>query len=542
MRSIRLNAFHIASCGLLLGLPAARAEQCFAQYFPEPLTSPWVSPASHYGSAVAASGTMFAVGAPDDNQAMGSVVIHELANGSFGSSTVIQPLFGMPGDRFGAAVALDGDRLVVGAPMDNAAGVGTGAGAIYVYHRIVNQGTSAWIQDAKFYAPDAAPGDHFGAVVAASGNTILIGAPDRDGLAVDQGRAYALEYSVNSLVWSTFNQTTPQTNEHYGSALSIDGNLLAIGSPHYIKKTPSTPEFGRVTVLSRSAPGSNWLKESELVPATGVAGLHFGISVSVKSGRILVGAPGFVDSSGLASGAGLLFEKQNGTWTQVTDLSSYDALFNGETLLGTAVVLLEHDVIIASPTRLSTGHQDIYGQWWVPTGVSLPFGDMQVNDGTTISPIIAASGSFAIAGRPAAAPGEVDKAFALSLCAGNWSNHPWAASKGVAGYPQLRGAGPLDDNLALELRLEKAKPNTFGMLLVHVGIEAALPFHGGTLEAFPANLALTVPIDNAGRFAAPAVLPAGLSNVSFVMQMLIPDATAKGGVALSTGLKATTAP
>ncbi|NOT00646.1 MAG: hypothetical protein HOP29_08465 [Phycisphaerales bacterium] len=89
------------------------------------------------------------------------------------------------GDRFGSAIGLDGDRIIVGAKSDGDAGQDSGSG--YIFRRDAN-GTPAnladdfWIQEAKLVAPDADMGDVFGFAVALHNNSAAVGAPgDGDG-------------------------------------------------------------------------------------------------------------------------------------------------------------------------------------------------------------------------------------------------------------------------------------------------------------------------------------------------------------------------
>ena len=74
--------------------------------------------------------------------------------------------------RFGGTVSVSGDTLVVGAPEEDTTG-GTDAGAAYVF---VRSGT-AWIQQARLTASDAAPRYGFGSSVSVSGDTAVVGAP-----------------------------------------------------------------------------------------------------------------------------------------------------------------------------------------------------------------------------------------------------------------------------------------------------------------------------------------------------------------------------
>ena len=87
--------------------------------------------------------------------------------------------------HFGYAVALSGDTLVVGAPLESGSGAGVdppvggvsvASGAAYVFVRTAG----AWAQQAYLKSPQPAPGDEFGFSVAVSGDWILVGAPYAD--------------------------------------------------------------------------------------------------------------------------------------------------------------------------------------------------------------------------------------------------------------------------------------------------------------------------------------------------------------------------
>ncbi|HKQ06687.1 MAG TPA: HYR domain-containing protein [Blastocatellia bacterium] len=75
-------------------------------------------------------------------------------------------------DSFGGSVAISGETLVVGSPNHDTAG-GANAGAAYVF---VRTGTT-WSEQQRLTASDGAAEDRFGAPVAISGETLIIGAP-----------------------------------------------------------------------------------------------------------------------------------------------------------------------------------------------------------------------------------------------------------------------------------------------------------------------------------------------------------------------------
>ncbi|MEK7833987.1 MAG: FG-GAP repeat protein, partial [Acidobacteriota bacterium] len=77
---------------------------------------------------------------------------------------------GVNGDQFGAAVALDGDTALLGAPYAKINNEEE-RGSAYVFGRV----GATWSQQQKFTATDGHPHDFFGAAVGLSGNLAVIG-------------------------------------------------------------------------------------------------------------------------------------------------------------------------------------------------------------------------------------------------------------------------------------------------------------------------------------------------------------------------------
>ena len=76
--------------------------------------------------------------------------------------------------QFGAAVATDGDMIVVGAPRDNEGEAGLGSGAAYLLQFVVSQYE---LVDKVKPAPD--PGALFGTAVSIADDRVVVGGPNR---------------------------------------------------------------------------------------------------------------------------------------------------------------------------------------------------------------------------------------------------------------------------------------------------------------------------------------------------------------------------
>jgi hypothetical protein len=82
---------------------------------------------------------------------------------------------------------------VVGARWDDDYGVDSGAAYVFRY-----DGT-AWVEEAKLTALDAADHDLFGRWVAVDGNTVVVGAYGADDNGSDSGAAYVFRLPEPSL-------------------------------------------------------------------------------------------------------------------------------------------------------------------------------------------------------------------------------------------------------------------------------------------------------------------------------------------------------
>lgn len=134
--------------------------------------------------------------------------------------------------------------------------------------------------------------------------------------------------------------------------------------------------------------------------------------------------------------------------------------------------------------------------------------------------------------------GVPDAADALAL-AGTWTT-VGAGLAGVAGVPQLAGAGSLVAGDALTLSLSQGKPGAAAFLVVGLS-QLNAPFKGGTLVPAVSALLSGLALDGAGALALAGPwsddIPAG---TAIWMQAWIPDAAAVAGFSASAGLKAVT--
>ena len=179
-----------------------------------------------FGYSVAISGKTAIVGAPNANSSTGAAYVY--VKGASGWPTTPTATLTDPaatgGDGFGLSVAVSDNTAIVGAY-----GTNSDAGAAYVYAK----GASGWptTPTATLTDPAATPNDDFGAAVAISANTAIVG----EGGTLSAGAAYLYVKGVSG--WPT-TPTTSLTNpaatpnDLFGAAVAISGNTAVVGAPN----------------------------------------------------------------------------------------------------------------------------------------------------------------------------------------------------------------------------------------------------------------------------------------------------------------------
>ncbi len=226
---------------------------------------------------------------------------------------------------FGYAVALSGDRAVVGAPLEYE--LGQSSGAAYVYE----SSQAGWVEVANLIGTDTQADDEFGFSVALSADTILVGAPTES--SGRPGAAYVFENSGSAWVQAaklTASDAFPYM--HFGFSVALDGDIALVGTADEFGGT------GSAYVFTRS--GSTWTETTKLTASDGQLGDYFGWSVSLSSGLAIVGAP--LDDN--HSGSAYVFETS--AWTEVKKCLPHDPAPNK--FFGDSVAILGHTAVIGA--------------------------------------------------------------------------------------------------------------------------------------------------------------------------------------------------
>lgn len=247
-----------------------------------------------FGGSVSVSGDTALVGAhleDDSGFQGGAAYVFTRNGGAWSQETKLLADGGDDVDAFGAAVSLDGDTALVGAPSESRAELDVGAAYVFTYSG------SSWTQEAKLVADDAERSDHFGREVDLDGDTALLGAESKDEAGRASGAAYV--FTRNGSTWSQQAKLRPddgQELDRFGFSVGVDGDRAVVGTFN-----PIQGATGKAYLFTRDE--ASWSQAATIVPADGAVSDRFGWSAGVHRDRALVGAFGSDDT-----GAAYLFD------------------------------------------------------------------------------------------------------------------------------------------------------------------------------------------------------------------------------------------
>ena len=248
-------------------------------------------------------------------------------------------------DRFGIFVRIDGDVAIAGAITDDDAGPETGSAYIFRF----DPKTHEWIEEAKILADDAQPGDWFGQSVAVDGDVAVIGS-SRDDNGETTFRSHILRYDGklwnNEQVVELPVSSVPNWVVNQPYPVAISGDVIVVGA----HGMPWDPISGQVHVLRHE--GGAWAQETVIVPSDGEAHDHFGFSVAIGDGVMIVGSPAD-DDNGNISGSAYVFryDADGKKWIEEAKLLASDGV--EEDQLGWSVAL-RGDLAVVGANR---GHE-----------------------------------------------------------------------------------------------------------------------------------------------------------------------------------------
>ena len=279
----------------------------------------------------------------------GAVYIHRRQGGGWIQSQKLTPNIPVDREEFGYSIAASGNLIVVGAPQSN---------------RDANDGGSAWIfvsngvsylEAARIASPTASLNGRFGSDVEVSDGairTLAVGAAGESTQGVAAGQVHLFEEVQGAWVHrqSLQGNAVPTAQDEFGLSLALSGEALAVGSPG--EDIPGgASNVGAVRVFRRSIEGL-WNLEAVIASPMPSESGEFGRAVSL-SGEVLAVGAYREDAGAESSGRVHIFRRQKGAWVHESSLQCPQVGVGAE--FG-ASVALDRDALIVGATRLDTGN------------------------------------------------------------------------------------------------------------------------------------------------------------------------------------------
>ncbi len=257
---------------------------------------------SEFGAAVALSGGTLVVGAPSEMSSYsdwGALRVYERDGPRWTPlERLVAPDPVRGGGELGRALDLDGDRLVAGAP-----GIPftIGGGPTQVFERRGGE----WVLDgllrpsigprsgSPFEPPDSyRRGRNFGVSVAIAGTVVAVGAPTPSD-AGPCGAVWIFERIAGE--WRTSQCLQPPESDPvvwFGASLHLEPGLLLVSSARPCLPAGERPCSPGAVYGYRRQPGGPWKLAGPPLVGEPWPGAEFGTAIAVAGDALFVGAPG----------------------------------------------------------------------------------------------------------------------------------------------------------------------------------------------------------------------------------------------------------
>ncbi|MCB1582128.1 MAG: FG-GAP repeat protein [Xanthomonadales bacterium] len=306
--------------------------------FEQKLTAADGAAEARYGISVALWEDVAMIGADFDDEVAvdaGAVYVYTFDGGSWVFQQKLMASDADQGDGFGGSISLQGDRVVIGSPLDNSPAGDSGSAYVFQYNG------SAWLEQQKLTASDAGGSDYFGRYLDLDGDRIMITALGDDDAGTDAGAAYVFDFNGSS--WQQTTKLTASdgiTGDGFGFSVSLDGDQALVGA---MLSDQAGTSSGKAYVFEFN--GSAWTEVQKLTASDGAAQALFGASVDLLDNRAVIGANR--DSGNTtASGSAYVFEHNGTVWTESQKLNVSGIPTGGN--FGVDVSLLGNRILIGA--------------------------------------------------------------------------------------------------------------------------------------------------------------------------------------------------
>ena len=256
----------------------------------------------YFGFSLALDGNSLIVGAPLATASgviqAGTARVYTLQGGEWIKEADLFADTPLSNAQFGYVVDIDGDKAIISARSEPSASISY-AGAAYIFERT----ETAWTQTAKLTTPNPERNDFFGDDVAIQGDFAVVGfSSDTVKAAFNAGSAYLFENESNTGNWVLAQRLTAAVTDggsQFGRRLDVHDSTIVIGAY-------TGDNGGSVHEFNYNSSVGKWTESNKLMnPSSEWAGFRFGSDVAIDGGTIIVGA----DASSRGTASAHIFDK-----------------------------------------------------------------------------------------------------------------------------------------------------------------------------------------------------------------------------------------
>ena len=314
---------------------------------------------SRFGNAVSVDGTTVVVGAWSDDRAgdnAGAAWVFELPESPqmvLTSEALLAPIGLLEADYFGWDVAVSGDTIAVGAWGVDVLAEDDHAGAVWLFERQDGE----FVEVAQLTAgTDAAGGDRFGAAIDLEDDVLLVGAPDRGS---NSGAVYSFLHANGQWAQvQRIDSPEGDAGEHFGAAVVVVFNTAGSGTGGAGIGAPGDNELGPLAGAGWGFPhlGNGIFDIATAVKVTvegggawdqagsSIDGLDVDYGDDDGGGGILLGVPGWRNpDDGIVEGAVYYTELSEGE-VDGSEFGRLDLFTDEGAGMGTSIAVI-HSVV-----------------------------------------------------------------------------------------------------------------------------------------------------------------------------------------------------
>ncbi|CAM9325950.1 unnamed protein product, partial [Ectocarpus fasciculatus] len=287
---------------------------------------------SFYGTAVAMNSEYLAVGSIGDGlpqlKRSGSVYIYSTDHWKLAQK--ITPSNRGSNYQFGSAVAVaqGSSTIVVGSPYakKNIDGAVINCGVVHVFE--LDSLLDLHVEIIELYPRDGGQYDEFGKAVAIVDDMIAVSAAYHD-----NGRGKVYIYHREDSVWQYISFLAADVDglSYFGRSVAATKDMIAVSALHGNNATERSSAF----VFEKKSKDKDWMQVNHLTPSKGKLGDEYGISISLTTDMLVIGAR-YSSFNFDKSGAAYVYEIDSDlSWSETAILTPADAIpfgFFGDTV------------------------------------------------------------------------------------------------------------------------------------------------------------------------------------------------------------------